>query len=110
MRSDTVEFWNDIWSTIGHAFADHDELLAEHAGDLKPGRALDLGCGSGANAIWLAQRGWQVTAVDFSEVAIEKGKVQAADKQVGVEYVVSDVTTYRPNGLYDLIISFYIHL
>ena len=110
MRSDTVEFWNEIWSTIGHVFADHDELLAKHAGDLKPGRALDLGCGSGANAIWLAQHGWQVTAVDFSDVAIEKGKAQAADKQAGVEFVVSDVTAYRPNGLYDLAISFYIHL
>ena len=110
MRSDTVEFWNDIWSTIGHVFAGYDELLVKHAGDLKPGRALDLGCGSGGNAIWLAQSGWQVTAVDFSDVAIEKGKAQAADKQVGVEFVVSDVTTYRLDGLYDLIISFYIHL
>ena len=77
MRSDTVEFWNDIWSTMDHTFADHDELLAKHTGHLKPGRALDLGCGSGGNAIWLAQRGWQVTAVDFSDVAIEKGKAQA---------------------------------
>ena len=110
MRSDTVEFWNDIWSTMDHTFADHDELLAKHTGHLKPGRALDLGCGSGGNAIWLAQRGWQVTAVDFSDVAIEKGKAQAADKRVGVEFVASDVTTYQPDGLYDLIISFYIHL
>ena len=110
MRSDTVEFWNDIWSTMDHTFADHDELLVKHTRDLKPGRALDLGCGSGGNAIWLAQRGWRVTAVDFSDVAIEKGKVQAADRQVGVEFVASDVTTYRPNGLYDLIISFYIQL
>ena len=110
MRSDTVEFWNDIWSTIGHVFADHDELLVKHTGDLKPGRALDLGCGSGANAIWLAQHGWQVTAVDFSDVAIEKGKAQAAEKQVEVEFVVSDVTTNWPNDLYDLIISCYIHL
>ncbi len=110
MRSDTVEFWNDIWSTMGHTFAGHDELLETHTGDLKPGRALDLGCGSGGNAIWLAQHGWHVTAVDFSDVAIEKGKAQAADQRVGVEFVASDVTTFRPNGLYDLIISFYIHL
>ncbi len=110
MRSDTVEFWNDIWSTMDHTFADHDELLVKHTSDLKPGRALDLGCGSGGNTIWLAQRGWQVTAVDFSDVAIEKGKVQAADRRVEVEFVASDVTVYRPNGLYDLIISFYVQL
>ena len=110
MRTDTIEFWNETWSTMGHTFADHDEMLVEHIKDLKPGRALDLGCGSGGNAIWLADRGWQVTAVDFSEVAIEKAKARAADRGVEVEFVVSDVTAYRPAGLYDLITSFYIQL
>ena len=110
MRSDTVEFWNHIWTTKGEVFAGYDELLEKHAGYLKPGRALDLGCGSGGNAMWLTQQGWQVTAVDFSEVAIEMGKLQAADGQLGVEFVVSDVSLFRPSGLYELIISFYIHL
>ena len=110
MGSDTVEFWNATWSTMDHTFVDHDELLVEHTRDLKPGRALDLGCGSGGNAVWLAKRGWQATAVDFSGVAIEKAKVRAAGSLVEVEFVVSDVTTYRPNGLYNLITSFYIQL
>lgn len=110
MQSDTVEFWDDIWSTMGHTFADHDALLAEHTQGLEPGRALELGCGSGGNAVWLAQRGWRVTAVDFSAVAIEKAKLRAADKGVDVEFLVSDVTAFRPNGLYDLITSFYIQL
>ena len=110
MKSDTVEFWNDIWSTMDHTFADHDELLVQHAGDLKPGRALELGCGSGGNAIWLAQRGWQVTAVDFSEIAIEKAGKRADDQQVEVEFLVSDAVGYFPVGSYDLVISFYIQL
>ena len=110
MGSDTAEFWNGIWSTMGHTFADHDELLVYHAGDLNPGRALDLGCGSGGNAVWLAERGWRVTAVDFSEVALAEAKRRAADSRVEVELVVSDVAAYRPNGLYDLITSFYIQL
>ncbi len=110
MKSDTVEFWNDIWSTAGHTFADFDGLLAEYAQGLKPGRALDLGCGLGGNAVWLAERGWQVTAIDFSGVALEKAKVRAADRRVEVEFIVSDVTAYRPNGQYDLITSFYIQL
>ena len=110
MGSDTVEFWDEIWSTMDQTFSGHDELLVEHTGTLRPGRALDLGCGSGGNAVWLAERGWQVTAVDFSSVAIEKGKQRAARSRVEVEFVVSDVLTYRPTGVYDLIISFYIQL
>lgn len=112
MRSDTdtAEFWNDTWSTMGHTFSEYDQVLEDCAGNLEPGRALDLGCGSGGNAVWLAEHGWQVTGVDFSDVAIEKARIRAADKRVEVEFVVSDATAYRPDGLYDLIISFYIHL
>ncbi len=110
MRTDTVEFWDDVWATMEHTFADHDTLLEEHTRELKPGRALELGCGSGGNAVWLAERGWQVTTVDFSAVAIEKAKLRAADHRVEVEFTVSDVTVYRPNGPYDLITSFYIQL
>ncbi len=110
MKSDTVEFWNDVWATMDHTFAGPDQLLAEQIQGLNPGRALDLGCGSGGNAVWLAGRGWQVTAVDFSSVAIGKAKLRAADNQVEVKFIVSDVTAYRPGELYDLIICFYIQL
>ena len=51
-------------------------LLAE-IGDLRPGRALDAGCGHGSEAIWLAASGWQVTAVDFAVTALEHGRSQA---------------------------------
>ncbi len=110
MRSDTIEFWNETWSTMDHTFADHDETLVDHAGNLQPGRALDLGCGSGGNAVWLAKRGWRVTGVDFSGVAIEKARMRAAESRVVVEFLVSDVTTYQPEERYDLITSFYIQL
>ena len=110
MKSDTVEFWDYIWATMEHTFTDYDALLAEHTRELKPGRALDLGCGSGGNAVWLAECGWRVTAVDFSAVAIEKAKQRAADRQVAVEFIASDVTAYRPDGRYDLITTFYIQL
>lgn len=110
MRTDTMEFWNETWSTMDHTFADYDEALADFATKLRPGRALDLGCGSGGNAVWLAERGWKVTAVDFSEVAIEKARMRAAERGVEVEFAVSDVTTYQPRGPYDLITSFYIQL
>ena len=110
MKTDTAEFWDDIWATMEHTLADYDVLLAEHTSELEPGRALDLGCGSGGNAVWLAGHGWQVTAVDFSAVAIEKAKQRAADRRVEVEFTVSDAAAYRPSSQYDLITSFYIQL
>lgn len=112
MKSDsyTVEFWNDTWSSMSHSFTHSDKVLMDCTGNLEPGRALDLGCGIGENAIWLAEHDWRVTGVDFSDVAIEKARKRAADKRVEVEFVVSDASVYRPSGRYDLITSFYIHL
>ncbi len=60
------------------------------------GRVLDLACGEGRNAIWLAARGWRVTAVDFSPVALERGCALAAKQGVSLEFVEADVTRYRP--------------
>ncbi|HEY7470104.1 MAG TPA: class I SAM-dependent methyltransferase [Acidimicrobiia bacterium] len=71
-----------------------------------PGRGLDLGAGEGRNAIWLASLGWEMTAVDFSSVAIEKGAAESDS----VEFVVADVREWEPEERYDLILVAYIHL
>ncbi len=73
-----------------------------------PGTALDLACGEGRNAIWLARQGWQVTAVDYSSVGIDKARQLAGDTEV--EWVVADVTTYDPGRTFDLVVIFYLHL
>ena len=75
---------------------------------LEPGRALDIACGEGRNAIWLARQGWEVTAVDFSPVGIEKAW-QLSDG-VDVEWVVADVTLYEPTTTFDLVVVFYLHV
>ena len=75
---------------------------------LEPGRALDIACGEGRNAIWLARQGWEVTAVDFSPVGIEKAW-QLSDG-VDVEWVVADVTLYEPTTMFDLVVVFYLHV
>ena len=64
-------------------------LLAEVA-DLAPGRALDVGCGEGVDAIWLAQRGWTVTAIDISTVAIGRAREAAARAGAEVQWVCAD--------------------
>jgi SAM-dependent methyltransferase len=89
-----------VWSSAPNQFVEH-ELR-----DLPPGRALDLACGEGRNALWLASLGWQVTAVDFSQVAIEKGRGVDPD----LEWVCADVTTWRPTSTYDAVVIAYLQL
>jgi len=76
--------------------------------DLKPGTALDLACGEGRNAIWLASNGWAVMAVDYSPVGIEKARRLAGDTHV--QWVVGDVTTWTSEDRFDLVVIFYLHL
>lgn len=94
-----------LWSVEPNRF-----LVAEVA-DLPAGRALDLGCGEGRNAVWLAERGWEVTAVDFSSVGLEKASRLAEHRGVEVRWVPADLRTYRPErSAFDLVLVFYLHL
>jgi hypothetical protein len=69
-----------------------------------PGRILDVGCGEGADAIWLAERGWEVTAVDISTLAIERARAAGADVGVTVDWQCADVlTTPPPPARYDVV-------
>ncbi len=73
-------FWNERYSGADRLWSGQpNEGLVCDVADLPPGRALDAGCGEGADAIWLATRGWQVTAVDLSAVALQRGR-EHADK------------------------------
>ncbi len=110
MSTDSPEFWDNTWAEIGATGSGADEILAEQIGHLTPGRALEVGCGMGENAVWLAKKGWQVTAVDYSTVAIEKGMQLAAEQDVSVDFVLDDASKYQPMGSFDLITSFYIQL
>ncbi len=91
-----------IWSVTPNQFVE-----SECAG-LPPGRALDLAAGEGRNAIWLARRGWRVTALDFSSVAIAKGRRLAG--AVEIDWRVADATSWRPEHDYDLAVIAYLQL
>ena len=99
-----------MWADIEDCGSGSDEILADQIEHLTPGRALDIGCGTGSNAMWLAKQGWQVTAVDHSEVAIEKGKRLVARQGVNVEFVLAAASTYQPQSHYHLITCFYIQM
>jgi SAM-dependent methyltransferase len=80
--------------------------------DLAPGRALDLACGEGRNALWLAGLGWTVTAVDFSAVALDKGRALATRQPTGdaVEWVQADAVSYSAPLPVDLVLLCYFQL
>ena len=78
-------------------------LITEAAG-LTPGRALDVGCGEGADAIWLARSGWTVTAIDISDVALTRAREAAALAGAAVEWICGDaLRTPFPAGSFDLV-------
>ncbi len=108
--SDTVEFWNEVWDTVDFSESGHDALLESVVSGLMPGRALDIGCGAGGNVMWLAERGWLATGVDFSEVAVQKARQLASSRGLDAEFIAADASTYRPSAQFQLITSFYIQL
>ena len=68
-----------------------NQFVAQELAELQPGVAIDLACGEGRNAVWLADRGWHVTGIDFSEVAVEKARRTAGEREV--TWVVGDALT-----------------
>jgi SAM-dependent methyltransferase len=88
-----------------------NHFLVAEAAALAPGRALDLACGEGRNAVWLAEQGWQVTGVDFSEVALEKARLLAEQHKVQAEWIRADLFEYEPPpASFELVIVFYLQI
>lgn len=88
-----------------------DPSLEEEVARLTPGRALDLGAGDGANAVWLTRRGWRVTGVDFSSVGLERARALARAYGVAVDWVLADLLEWRPpEASFDLVTLVFIHL
>jgi SAM-dependent methyltransferase len=91
--------------------AEPNRRFASEVEDLEPGRALDLACGEGRNAVWLAERGWRTTGVDFSDVALAKAERLAASRGVEVEWVLADVLEHElERGAFELVAVLYLQL
>ena len=112
----TAEFWDERYAGSDRVWSGRPNTrLVEQVSDLDPGTALDVACGEGADAIWLAQQGWQVTAVDVSEVAL--GRVAAHAEQAGVEErlrlgLYDALADPRPAGhhVFDLVTVSFLHV
>jgi 2-polyprenyl-3-methyl-5-hydroxy-6-metoxy-1,4-benzoquinol methylase len=91
--------------------AQPNRLFAAEVEGLPAGRALDVACGEGRNAVWLAERGWRVTAIDFSDVALAKAARLAESRGVEVEWVVGDVLAHEfGTHVFDLVAVLYLQL
>lgn len=103
--------WNQRYETAEYIWhAEPNQFVAEHLGDLTPGDAVDLGAGEGRNAVWLAEQGWRVTAVDFSDVALTKARRLADDRDAAIETIAADVTKWEPPSPVDLVVLAYLQL
>jgi 2-polyprenyl-3-methyl-5-hydroxy-6-metoxy-1,4-benzoquinol methylase len=114
-------FWDQLWSKTLREHGDRvaqrppNAHLVTEAASLTPGRALDAGCGHGADTLWLAVHGWQVTAVDFSAAALAHGRsmAQAAGREIAerVLWIEGNLATWTAEPRhYDLVVCLYVHV
>lgn len=102
-----TEFWEDRYAASSRIWSGRvNAVLRDVVADLGPGRALDLGCGEGGDAIWLATRGWDVTGTDISRTAVDRATRAARDAGVGedrIRFEVVDLARWAGDGVYDLV-------
>lgn len=104
--------WNERYSEKEQLWpGDPSPVLKQEVETLTPGRALDLAAGEGRHALYLAQLGWDVTAVDFSEVAVQRGRTLADRAGLSITWEVADLIEYEPRReQFDLVCLFYLHM
>jgi SAM-dependent methyltransferase len=109
---DAKEHWEQHYAERDRIWSGRVNVrMAEVVSSLTPGRALDLGCGEGADACWLAQRGWTVVAVDISDTALQRAAAAAESQGVGdrIQFVQHDLSQSFPEGTFDLISAQFLH-
>ena len=110
--STAAQLWDERYRSRPKVWSGqpNPQLVAEASG-LKPGHALDLGCGEGADAIWLAGKGWTVTALDVSAVALERAAAhaRATGHEGNIEWRQQDLASWVPDEQYELVSAQFLH-
>lgn len=102
-------YWEDHWTTAHESGAAPHPALDAEISAIRAGTALDAGSGEGAEARWLAARGWEVTAVDVSSEALRRAALRTPAGAQPVTWFEADLTTWEPGRSYDLVTTFYAH-
>ncbi|MCF6506945.1 class I SAM-dependent methyltransferase [Blastococcus sp. MG754426] len=104
-----AEDWDRRYAEQAQWSPGPNDLVADLLADVPPGTAVDLAAGEGRHALWLAGRGWAVTAVDFSDVGLDRGRTRPGAERVS--WVAADVLTWSAGeGSLDLVLVAYLHL
>jgi SAM-dependent methyltransferase len=108
------DYWDQIWQgdrATSMAAGRPNPHLVQEVGDLPPATALEAGCGAGAEAVWLATRGWQVTAADIAAEALARAGRRAATGGVAgaIQWVQADLSVWEPGAQFDLVTTHYAH-
>lgn len=109
MTSEAAQYWENRYRENGRSWSGRvNAALEREVRNIAPGAALDLGCGEGGDALWLAHNGWSVTAVDIAPSAIAIG---AAAQTPGddIEWIAADLADWEPPRQYDLVTSSFLH-
>lgn len=105
-------FWDERYGATDRVWSGQpNPQLVDRVSSLSTGRALEVGCGEGADAIWLAQLGWDVTALDVSQVALDKAAAHATHSGVDVTWQRADLDGWPGEpGAYDLVSAQFMYL
>lgn len=112
MTNSRAQHWEERYAGVDRLWSGRpNDWLPQLAADWEPGTALDIGCGEGADTLWLAERGWQVTAIDLSHTAVGRLRTQAEQAGLSARITASvcDASRGLPAGPFDLATCFYVH-
>ncbi|WP_246490511.1 class I SAM-dependent methyltransferase [Brevibacterium oceani] len=112
---DSVAAWEERYSGAESVWSGNpNEALVAAVGEMTPGRVLDVGCGEGADVIWLAEHGWDATGIDLSTTAVDRARRAADERGIDAAFAVADISDWEPEntdrrGGFDLVTGCFLH-
>jgi SAM-dependent methyltransferase len=107
------DYWEERYASREPVWSGRpNEVVVETVAPLTPGHALDVAAGEGGDAVWLAEQGWQVTALDISSAGLDRGRAAAAERGLSdrIDWVRADARTWATDQRFDLVTSAFLHL